>query len=122
MNDDVLAPVGLIRQGDVLLVPVEGIPTDGTVRNERLADRLLLAEGEATGHAHVVEGTDLKLVEWNRPRRWWRPEHRVYLAIDAAVGATLIHEEHLQLAVPRGTYEVRRQREYRPSGWAEVAD
>jgi hypothetical protein len=122
MNDDVLAPAGLIRQGDVLLVPVDGIPTDGTVRVERLADRHLLAEGEATGHAHVVEGPDLRMSEWSRPRRWWRPEQRVFLVVDSAVGATLVHEEHLPLAVPQGTYEVRRQREYRPAGWAEVAD
>jgi hypothetical protein len=41
---------GLIRQGDLLLVPVSGFP-DG-VRRAR-SGRLVLAEGEATGHAHV---------------------------------------------------------------------
>ena len=46
----------LLRQGDVLLVPVAGIPDLGVVDSERTASRHALAEGEATGHAHVVVG------------------------------------------------------------------
>ena len=43
---------GLLRQGDILLVPVDGLPT-GAVSVARTG-RLVLADGEATGHAHAV--------------------------------------------------------------------
>src|SRR5574337_1088766 len=41
---------GILRQGDVLLVPsTEEIP-----REAKQSESLTLAEGEATGHAHVL--------------------------------------------------------------------
>ena len=111
----------LLRQGDVLLVPVAGIPDLGVVDSERTASRHALAEGAATGHAHVVVGGTLRLTQWRRSRRWAAPERRTFLVVDD-VDATLVHEEHLPLVVARGTYEVRRQREYRSGGWARVSD
>ena len=56
---------GLLRQGDVLLVPVEGLPQGSESRQqkvERVGGRLVLAEGEATGHAHAIEGPGAQLV------------------------------------------------------------
>jgi hypothetical protein len=112
---------GLIRQGDVLLVPVGSVPGgQGEMVSGRRAERHVLAEGEATGHAHVVSGSGLELVEWERPRRWAAPERRRYLVVEAE--ATLVHQEHLPLVVPAGVYEVRRQREYRPQRAVWVAD
>ena len=122
MSGGVGARRGLIRQGDVLLVPVPEIPSHiGAVDNETTADRHVLAEGEATGHAHVVAGVGLRLVEWRRPVRWSRDERRTYLVVEAQE-ANLSHQEHLPLAVPEGLYEVRRQREYRAGGWQRVSD
>jgi hypothetical protein len=112
---------GLIRQGDVLLVPVPAVPDIGEIDDEVTADRHVLAEGEATGHAHVVIGARLRLVEWRRPRRQWRPELRTYLVV-ADGDATLTHDEHLPLAVPQGSYEVRLQREYRAGRAERVLD
>ena len=43
---------GLLRQGDVLLVPVERLPEEVAVTAS--GARIVLAEGEATGHAHAV--------------------------------------------------------------------
>lgn len=120
MSKKVSDPRGLIRQGDLLLVPVDSVPEGGTASEER-ADRFVLAEGEATGHAHVAVGTQLRLAAWEGPRRWWAPERRTFLTVPGE-GARLVHEEHLPLVVPQGLYEVRRQREYRANGWAEVAD
>lgn len=34
----------------------------------------------------------------------------------------LRHEEHPAIGLPRGTYKVRRQREYTPEGWTRVMD
>ena len=43
----------MIRQGDVLIVPVEEIPA--TVEAvERENGCIILAHGEATGHAHKI--------------------------------------------------------------------
>ena len=117
------ARAGFLRQGDVLLVRVDAIPERrvGLVVSEQTADRHLLAEGEATGHAHVVVGNELRLAEWSRRRRWGPSEQRRYLVVEGE--ATLVHEEHLPLVVAEGVYEVRRQREYRrPDRSSWVAD
>jgi len=115
------APGGQLRQGDVLLVPVASVPGEpASVVSARRAERHVLAEGEATGHAHVVSGPGLGLVEWELPRRWMARERRRYLVVEGE--ATLAHEEHLPLVVPAGVYEVRRQREYRPQRAVWVAD
>src|SRR3954469_10248285 len=104
---------GLLRQGDVLLVPVVAVPrqVDQVPRED---GRLVLAEGEATGHAHALQGSAVELV---RARRWGR----LYLVVEGDAPATLVHEEHDPVAVAPGLYEVRRQREYEPPARARSA-
>lgn len=110
---------GLVRQGDVLLVPLEGDVPAGVVIEPK-AGRLVLAEGEATGHAHVVRARNARLVRHGRPtgRRGWmgRPEHeyRLLLVVEGEP-VVLEHEEHDPIPVGPGMYEVRRQREYTPA-------
>ena len=58
-------PRGLVLQGDLLLVPVSGLP-EGADRVG--SGRLVLAEGEATGHAHVVDDVRASLHRRRRPR------------------------------------------------------
>jgi hypothetical protein len=43
-----------LRQGDILLVPVEEVP-DGLSKVPREKGRIVLAEGEETGHLHAIE-------------------------------------------------------------------
>jgi hypothetical protein len=100
----------MVRQGDVLLVPVAEIPA-GARRLDRVAGCLVLAEGEQTGHAHVIpdDAADayfLPLADIDEMRRR-------FLKIEAEVA--LVHEEHAPVTVPPGDYEVRRQREYVPA-------
>ena len=104
------------------LVNNAGVGTSGRFATSDVeADRHLLAEGEATGHAHVVVGNELRLAEWSRRHRWGPSEQRRYLIVEGE--ATLVHEEHLPLVVAAGVYEVRRQREYRrPDRSSWVAD
>lgn len=101
---------GLVRQGDLLLVPVAEVPE----HEPKLGSgRLVLLEGEATGHAHVIEDERATLHGWSTR----------YLRVDGDQPVMLVHEEHATLAVTPGVYEVRRQREYLPqrrSRW--VAD
>jgi hypothetical protein len=117
---------GLARQGDVLLVPIDGAAPDGQLV-ERQAGRFVLAEGEATGHAHVVRARHARLVRQRRStgRRGWmgRPvfEDRLLLVVEDRP-AVLRHEEHDPIRVVSGVYEVRRQREYVPAGARWVRD
>lgn len=95
---------GLLRQGDVLLIPIDQVPDSATTT--AAGTRLVLAEGEATGHAHAVLADNAELVE--------APDGTLYLIV-ADEAAVLVHEEHNAIPLNPGSYEVRRQREYVPS-------
>ena len=81
----------------------------------RVSGRLVLREGEATGHAHVVADAHAELVTANEAEE-------LYLLV-LGRRAELRHEEHDTLLVPRGSYVVRRQREWddvAPSGRLDI--
>lgn len=108
----------IFRQGDVLLVPVTQIPQEA--RKQRSRRRLVLAEGEMTGHHHVLEVDQAtKLEELLLPGDVAELEQRFVRVLDEAV---LTHQEHATLTIPPGDYEVRRQREYAPEEIRTVAD
>jgi hypothetical protein len=89
----------LYQQGDVLLESIASIPPDARLLPRRA--RIVLAEGETTGHAHAVEHADVELYEYNG---------RLYCrALESFV---LVHEEHMPVKLAPGTYEVRRVREF----------
>ena len=114
---------GIVRQGDVLLVPVEELPAR---RAERVASgpRIVLAEGEATGRAHVVLGRAHLVHSKTAPS--WRGVGQTHLVVEEP--ASLVHDEHEAIGLAPGVYHVRRQREYvppapsRPQGFRRVAD
>lgn len=93
----------MLRQGDVLLVPVDRVP-EGLKEIPLEDGRIVLAHGEATGHMHVIEGEAQFLAEdlEDFDRRFLMVEEE----------AELVHDEHDTITVPPGEYEVRRQREY----------
>lgn len=99
-----------MRQGDVLVEKVEAIPT-GAERVMAGARGYVLAEGEATGHAHTIAPEYGELYE---------KEGVLYLKIEA--DAPLVHQEHATVTLPRGTYRVKRQVEYTPQAIRNVAD
>jgi phytoene dehydrogenase-like protein len=74
----------LLRQGDVLLIPVSGLPEGWVAAEEEIGERHVLADGEATGHAHVLEGERITRVEMRRPRKWASALLRSYVVIDGA--------------------------------------
>ena len=55
---------------------------------------LVLAEGEATGHAHRVRGEKAALYDVGGT-----------MVMDAPKGATITHEEHHEQVIPPGTYD-----------------
>lgn len=114
----------VLRQGDILLVPVNDIPK-GLVEVPREKGKIILAEGEATGHLHMIEAPEATLLA----KDLGSPIDRYLVVKEAeaitaeAAGVDLTHPEHATVTLAPGTYEVRRQREYTQAGGIElVAD
>jgi len=119
--------MSMVRQGDVLLVPVKSIPTDLKSDNR---PKCILAYGEVSGHHHRFEGG--KVTAFYKEGDAGEPISGGMLrgsATDVRFisvpkdGAALVHEEHDAIQVAPGTYEVRRQREFdMMAGVRSVAD
>lgn len=129
------------RQGDVFLARID--PREVTALREveeRDPRGVVLALGEATGHAHVVVGESVALFEGQLQREVGRAAqlerrdllpgrpistHR-FLRVESP--AVLRHEEHGPVELAPGLYRVIRQREYTPAahgrsgGWRSVDD
>jgi hypothetical protein len=103
-----------VRQGDVLVEAIdEPIPKDAKLV-EREAGRLILAHGEATGHAHAITGKGCKLFERGSMARM--------LEVTAKGGVEIRHEEHGAIALPPGNYRVTRKREWTGEDERQVMD
>ncbi len=87
------------RQGDVLIVRVGEVPNDAKPRKSRI-----LAEGEATGHHHVLDRA-AAVFETARGE--------VYFTVAPTVEEVgLRHQEHAAILFGPGSYKVIRQVEY----------
>ena len=91
------------RQGDVLVTPVDSIPP-GSSPELTENGLVILAKGEATGHHHSVDAAVAGMVAVDGLR---------FLSIREI--APLRHQEHAEIRLPAGNYEVRIQREYDPT-------
>ncbi len=106
---------GQIRQGDVLLVPMDGLqpPADAQAKSE-----VILALGEATGYAHRLKAPVIYE---------WKVAGQRYVQVQGDAPGTLTHEEHDPLpapvVTPNVTYRVVQQQEWDLSGqWRTVVD
>jgi hypothetical protein len=103
------------RQGDVLLLAVDPDDLPEKVRTvPREGGRVVLAEGEVTGHAHAIHSpaaTLLRAGTGAEASRFLRTSARVHL----------VHEEHAAIALPEGLYSIVIQREYVPPEISPVA-
>lgn len=93
----------MFRQGNVLVIPINEIPKDTDEVKRDSKGRLILAEGEATGHAHAIQANHAKM---------YAGAIGMFLILKKA--AELLHEEHGKIDLPPGNYQVIRQREYDP--------
>ncbi|KKM83696.1 hypothetical protein LCGC14_1306730 [marine sediment metagenome] len=109
-----------IRQGDVFIescgVTIEELRESG---KSEAKDRIILAEGEATGHAHRCVATprgkeSVELFTMNDKRYMFVPESF------GTVGVK--HEEHAEVMVAPGCHEIVIQREYRDGEIRRVMD
>ena len=102
----------LFRQGDVLIRQVAEVPS-GTKEVPREAGKVVLAHGEVTGHSHAIASKHARLVIQN-------PSLRRFLTAKKEV--SLLHEEHSEIKLPAGIYEIIIQREFSGEYSREVAD
>jgi hypothetical protein len=100
----------MYRQGDVLLVVVAELPA--AAEELTPGDRIVLAYGEVTGHAHTVATLEAQLFGLGDVR---------YLKVSDG-GADLLHEEHAPIHLLPGVYRIQRQREYVPDSSRLVLD
>jgi hypothetical protein len=112
-----------IRQGDVQLQPVPALPA-GCTEVPPSGNRIVLALGEVTGHAHAIYdhaaiGGIVGRAQ-DKARLWSAANGERYLEVTQPV--TLRHEEHTAHTLPPGIYWLPRQVEYTGRAVRRVAD
>ena len=95
------------RQGDLLFVPCDTIPTDATEQPDGV-----IARGETTGHMHAIRRGQQAMLMIAAGMAYVRAMQET--AVD--------HQEHETITLSPGDYKVVRQREHTPDGWRQVAD
>jgi hypothetical protein len=98
----------LWRHGDVLIAATGSIPQEA-----RRRPTSVLVWGELTGHSHRIAAPETAEL--------WEHGETLYLNVLAGT-ATVIHEEHKPITLPRGFYRVWTQREYAPRAIRRVVD
>jgi len=98
----------MYRHGDVIIAAAAEVSADARPRHSAV-----LARGEATGHSHrIADPSDVELFE---------AKDVGFLRVNAD-SATLIHDEHKPITLPRGIYRFWQQREYTPKAIRRVVD
>ena len=127
------------QQGDVIIRKIDklakvtkdwnGNSRNLSDKNERWIqkDRVVIAEGEVTGHAHAFNtkiNKDVEVTLWKNPRRderWTNSNgatpaymeiQKAAHALDKEVVATLTHEEHDPIELPPGMYRINQIQEF----------
>jgi len=94
------------RQGDLLIIEIKNLPQGSRRKKDHV-----LAEGEVSGHLHVLDGGHV-----------YEDHQTLFFEVPSDAQVTLTHPEHQPLIFNPGTYKVVRQREYQPAGWRYVSD
>ena len=89
-----------IQHGDVLLEKVAKLPKE-CKRVEDRNGRLVIAEGEATGHSHTITADMATLYEL-----------KGNLYVEITKPTTIEHQEHKALPIPEGIYQIGRVKEF----------
>lgn len=104
----------IVRQGDVLLIPIDKLPKGATEEKQVKGD-VILAYGEVTGHAHRIK-QDVAM-----------PSVRVFdlgaeRFLQVAEKIALTHEEHSAIFLEAGVYKQAHQYEEKRAEIRRVAD
>lgn len=100
----------MYRQGDVLLVPVGSLP-DGATPHPVANHLIVLAQGGAGGHRHVIASDAVRLHTWRRTIVLDDDDFDPQF-IEVEEPCLVTHEEHAPIALPPGLYRVVLQREF----------
>jgi hypothetical protein len=107
-------------QGDLLIARVDDTPLPGSLL-QSVGDVTVLAEGEATGHRHVIHERVAMFRDECLARDIPAELYVGHVRIDTAF-ARVEHDEHHTITLPRGTYRVTRQRVMEPKDMDLVSD
>ena len=100
------------RQGDVLVERTDALPKGDDIKKQKRGERVILAHGEVTGHAHEIDAAAADA---------WKTSDQV-VAVTVKQPTELTHQEHAKIPLTPGKYRVVRQREYSPEAIRNVAD
>jgi hypothetical protein len=94
-----------IRQGDVLLMPVELLGETAPTETPQVIEQYTLAHGEQTGHHHTAYG--------EAPAKLWDSSKGKYLAYGSEM--ILKHQEHKEHRIlPDTCYKILNETEFDP--------
>lgn len=118
------SPITILRQGDVALIRVAGLPSIALTERTRDKGAVVLAYGEVTGHSHAI--LDKQVVQFDAENAQDAAAQllaSVGLTVELHAanapsflevkdGGTIEHQEHDPIALDPGTYVVLRQCEW----------
>lgn len=88
----------IYRHGDLLIREIETLP-----RGLKKVNSNILALGEVTGHSHQLMG-EVQVMQNKEGKKFFRANEEL----------ELIHQEHKNLKIEKGVFEVLTEREYNP--------
>lgn len=88
--------VSQLQQGDVLLARAT-LPA-GAKKRLPEARGYVLAEGEATGHAHCIEATE--------QCEMYEKDGQLFIHVNGPESVDLVHEEHGTVTIPEGDWKI----------------
>lgn len=101
----------MLRQGDILFVPVAALPSGASLEATPYEDRWIIARGEKSGHVHQIKSRAAEVMTGGGGR---------FLVAKEPV--TISHEEHASIDIPTGIYQIVQQREQQADRTAYVQD
>lgn len=109
----------MAAQGDLLIRRIDRLPEHLPREMQTENSEYVVAHSE-TGHHHVIEAT-ADVTAYQDPEDVWKAFLEVR-AEQVELRHKRGHDTHETIAIPKGVYELRRQREYTPEGFRRAAD
>ena len=111
----------IAAQGDVLFIKTDAIP-DNAVEVAPEANGQHIITHSETGHHHVMRADRVKRFLPNEGQSGDGMVSYLQVLEPTEIKHLRPHDTHAPIMFGKGTYEVRRQREYTPQGWRRVED
>lgn len=109
--------LGPLPQGDITIIAVDAVPKGEEIRPKH--GQIIVGHSE-TGHHHSIaeNGTAARLIRGENP-------FVCYLVVDGEYADLVHHRQvnpHETVRLPKGCYQINRQREWSPEGWRQIQD